>query len=228
MAIYQYLIGRVIIESAKRADKIIVQSNWMKNALCSKMNKDSNKIVCIYPSINDCSKYRKDNEFNPHSFFYPTSSYIYKNNECIYQASRFLNRKGIQNFNVKMTVHIDGKHPNIDFIGRIPREQVLEEYNRSTLILPSYIESFPLPLEEAKQMGTIILASDCDFSREILDDYENAYYFNPFCPEKLSDLMEKVLNKSIVRKDIKHESINKDLKSYRGWEAVVESILLKD
>ena len=63
------------------------------------------------------------------------------------------------------------------------------------MIFPSYIETFGLPLLEAKKCDTIILASDCPFSHEILDDYDKVYYFNPFDAKELSKLMETVINK---------------------------------
>lgn len=48
---------------------------------------------------------------------------------------------------------------------------------------------------------SVILASDCPFSHEILDDYENAYFFDPFNGEALSNLMRLWI-------DMKTEYIN--------------------
>ena len=50
-------------------------------------------------------------------------------------------------------------------------------YARSILVFPSYVETFGLPLLEARKSGTYILASDCSFSREILEGYEKALFF---------------------------------------------------
>lgn len=224
LAVYQYLIGRVIKMSAKKADKVIVQTKSMKKAVCEMARIDQSKVISIYPSIDNFSNYRKNDDFNNKSFFYPTAESVYKNNECIFKANDILNQKGITDFNVKLTISSDIKFTNIDYIGRITRKQVIDQYNKSTLILPSYIESFPLPLEEARQMGTIVLASDCDFSREILNDYENAYFFNPFRPEELACLMERVLSGNITRRNIEYK-FNIDFKSNRSWQAVVNEVI---
>ena len=72
-------------------------------------------------------------------------------------------------------------------------------------------------------MGTIILASDCPFSREALKGYENAYFFNPFKPKELADLMEKV----ILGKIIKKATNNIVNKSNNGWKSIIDTIIQK-
>ena len=51
-------------------------------------------------------------------------------------------------------------------------------YAHSVLLFPSYVESFGLPLLEARLTGTYVIASNCPFSREILDGYEKALFFD--------------------------------------------------
>lgn len=215
-AVYQYIIGKFIKLSVQKADKVIVQTKWMKDAVCKKANISKDKIINILPNIEDFSRYKKDGIFDKTSFFYPTSDNIYKNNDCIYKASELLNKKGIINYNVKITLEDKKIIPNIKFISRIPREKVINEYNQSTLVFPSYIETFGLPMAEARQMGTIILASDCAFSREILDGYDNAYYFDPYNPEELAILMSEVINGEIIRKLTHHDYI----KEMNSWSCV--------
>ena len=50
-------------------------------------------------------------------------------------------------------------------------------YAEATLLFPSYLETFGLPLLEARRSNGLILCSDLPFSHEILDGYGNAYYF---------------------------------------------------
>ena len=70
-------------------------------------------------------------------------------------------------------------------------------------------------------MNSLILASDCPFSHEILDGYQNAYYFNPFKPIELADLIMKVLNGEIVRKPT-DELHNKNTD---GWQTIIDIII---
>lgn len=218
-AIYQYFIGAIIKLSARKADKIIVQTKWMKGAVIKKAKIPETKIVNIIPNIDNLSRYKKENKFKPAQFIYPTSDSIYKNNDCIYKACNRLNEEGYANFVVRMTIDSVLTKNNIDFIGNVSREKVIEEYNSSTLIFPSYIETFGYPLEEAKQMGALILASDCNFSREILEGYENAYFFNPFDPKELAELMENILDNRIKR-----ESVSVKINNKNSWADVIQVI----
>ncbi|MEF9946668.1 MAG: glycosyltransferase [Lachnospiraceae bacterium] len=222
-ALYQHIIGRIIIKSAQKANKVIVQTKWMKKAVCKKADIPYQKVINILPNIEDLSKYKKLNQLQPNQFFYPTADSIYKNNECIYKASVILKQRGYRDFNVKLTINTDVKMENIEFIGRISREQVMEEYNNSILIFPSYIETFGYPMAEAMQMGTIVLASDCEFSREILGEYKNAYFFNPFKANELAELMLKVMQGDI--KKMKVENTCREESSWGGVVSVLKELI---
>ena len=222
LAVYQYFIGAVIRSSVKRADKVIVQTQWMKAAVAKKTKIQEDKIFHVWPDINNTADFRKENEFDNSSFFYPTADNIYKNNSFVYKACEILQQKNIHDFSVKMTLENLISIQNIAFIGRISREQVIDEYNKSALIFPSYIETFGLPLAEARQMGTIILASNCPFSLEVLDGYENAYFFDPFNPDELAGLMLEVINGQISRKPEQESSTLNENSS--TWKLVVDQI----
>ncbi|EJR44843.1 glycosyltransferase [Bacillus paranthracis] len=199
LAVYQHLIGRLIKKSIKEADKTIVQTKWIKEAVIKTTKIDAEKVVNIFPPKEDYLKYKiNDEEFKKNSFFYPAANSLYKNHQCIYDACADLNEKGISEFNISLTIKDREDTGNISFVGDIPFELVMEKYNTSTLIFPSYIETIGLPLIEAQQIGTIVLAADCPFSREVLAGYSNAYFFNPFEPRQLSNLMEKVINGQIT------------------------------
>lgn len=77
----------------------------------------------------------------------------------------------------------------VKFIGFLSREEVFDWYSKSILLFPSYIESFPLPLREARLTGAPILASDMPFSREILHNYEKSKFYKITDAEKLADEM---------------------------------------
>ena len=193
LAIIQYFIGCCIKSSIKKADRVIVQTNWMKRAILKQCKIGENKIDVVMPSLS-LNNIVKAKNIDSTKFFYPTSDELYKNNELIYKAVKLLNDNGFYNFEIELT--IDGiSTKNIKKIGRIPREKVYKKYSNSILVFPSYIETFGLPLLEAKESGTIILASDTDFAHEVLSDYSKAYFFNPFDEYDLSRLMLKQILK---------------------------------
>lgn len=221
LAIYQYIIGEFIKKSIKKADKVIVQTKWIKDSVREFTNIDSDKVIDVFPNFENCSEYKKNNLFDNHKFFFPAAKHVYKNHQCIYDACDILEKKGVIDYTISLTIEEINTIQNINYLGELSFESVLENYNTSTLIFPSYIETVGLPMLEARQMGTIILASDCPFSREVLDGYANAYYFNPFKPNELADLIVKVLNGEIVRETI-DELDNKNTDS---WQTIIDIII---
>jgi len=223
LAIVQYFIGYIIKKSIKKADSIVVQTEWMKEEIINRTGKDVKEILVLRPSF-DFTNESKDNiNLETNKFFYPANNEIYKNHECIYKACKILEDKGINNYEVILTIdesNNENKLKNIRFSGRLKAEKVIEMYSKSILLFPSYIESLALPLLEARNEKTIILASDCKFSRELLSDYENAYFFDPFKCEELADLMEKCITGDIVLKEVKKI----DVIYQQGWEELIKLV----
>ena len=199
LAVYQHLIGRVIKKSVRACDKVIVQTKWMKEAVMKQCRLPEEKIMRVPPTVADISSYNTSLPFNKNSFFYPTAPAIYKNNAAIFTACEILSETHAD-FDVTLTLPENYSKNNIRCVGRLPYGEVIEKYAESTLIFPSYIETFGFPMAEARKVGTVVLASDCPFSREVLENYENAYFFDPFKPEELAELMERVMSEDIVKK----------------------------
>ena len=61
-------------------------------------------------------------------------------------------------------------HLNIENSGNLEDTQINELYSKAgALIFPSTLESFGLPLIEARQAGLPVLASELDYVRDVLD-----------------------------------------------------------
>jgi glycosyltransferase involved in cell wall biosynthesis len=192
--VYQNIISEMIFSSIKKADKVIVQTNWIKNACIKKIDVNPNKIELMPPKLNiKVKKYHESISRDKTLFFYPSSALEYKNHKLIIEAVSKLEKvkcreyeviltlKGNENSNIKeLFRRVQAENLPIKFIGSIKIDEVYEYYSKSTLIFPSYIETFGLPLLEAKVHRSPIIASDCAFSHEILDDYEHVNFFNPF------------------------------------------------
>lgn len=217
LACIQHLLGFIIKNSIKHSDLNIVQTKWMKNAVeksCS-----VNNVKQIYPNMPNI--FQKAEYVTTNIFFYPTNSASYKNNELLINATKRLLQNGLK---IKTVMTAEGLDNDITFTGRIPIEQVYQYYSSSCLVFPSYIETFGYPLLEARSVGTIILASDCEFSHELLDGYENAYFFNPFDEIELASLMKKVAVGIITRREPKNKWIADS--SYKNtWNKVIDEIL---
>ena len=185
VANYQHFYHKLILLSAKRADRCIVQTEWMRQALIRDSGIADDRAVKIPPDIPDLSGYVKPGCFEPSHFIYPASDLPYKNHALIEKAKVILAGKGYE--------------PRVRYAkdGKLPREELFAEYNSGTLLFPSYVETFGMPLAEARQFGNPVLAADTEFAKEVLSGYENAHFYGAFDEEALADLMIQVMDGKI-------------------------------
>lgn len=194
MWFYKYIYKIWIDISIKRNHYIIVQTEWMKQALIDD-NYDSSKILISTPTLNpiDINLVEDiDLDHNFSYFFYPAADYKYKNHRVIVEALREIKIKYpevLDRIRVIFTLSEDTQtykdivHYNLQdtvvFTSAISYEEVLKYYKVSTGILfPSYIETFGLPLIEAATFGKKIFVSDCSYSHEVLRDYPLASFIS--------------------------------------------------
>lgn len=203
--IYQNIISLLIIDSVKKASTTIVQTKWMADAIVKSTGVKKSKVQIEQPALNIKTR----GKYNPESrknnlFFYPSGPYEYKNHILILKACIELKKRGVTNYRVVFSLSGDenskikkiynkaiSENLPIDFIGQISIDEVYKYYNKSILVFPSFIETFGLPLLEGKVHGCPILASNCAFSREILEGYEYVQYFDPFNENELASLLLK-------------------------------------
>ena len=208
LAMYQYLIAANIDKSVKAADHVIVQTDWMKKAVMDKDRIPEERISAVLPDIEDLSGFRDLSlSWKSGNFIFPAGPIYYKNHSAIVKASQMLREEGVTGFKTGFTLEaselpwIDESEKNdqaIEWLGSLPRAELMRRYQTSTLIFPSYIETFGYPPAEARQFGVPVLAADTPFTKEVLHGYENAWYFDPFKPEELADLMKKVILGEII------------------------------
>lgn len=209
--IYQNIIGKLIIYSIKKADNVIVQAKWIKNLFINNYNVSPNRITVQSPNLNITSHKKYDTAIknNKTVYFYPASAAEFKNHRLVVQVAKKLMQEGIDNFEILFTVTgkensniselvtvVDKNKLPIKFIGNLSITEVYAMYTKSILLFPSYLESYPLPLEEAKQHDTPIVASNLQFAKEVLAGYKKVKYIDPFTTEdlflKMKDINQKV------------------------------------
>lgn len=210
--VYQNIIGRNIINSIKKAQRVIVQTGWMKKACVERTQVDSQKIEVIPPVINlEVKGNFKTSDGSLSTFFYPASGAEYKNHQLILDACREIKKISDKKYKVIFTLNgnensyvsdlykqVQKEQLPICFEGPKTREEVFDMYTKSILIFPSYIETLGLPLLEAREHKGFVLASNCPFSNEVLSNYENAYYFDPFNFRELTTLIDSILKKNLT------------------------------
>lgn len=76
-------------------------------------------------------------------------------------------------------------------LGAIPHDRLIAVYRESgALIYPSCVESFGLPLIEARQAGLAVLASELDYVRDITDPEET---FDPRSPVSIARAVKRYM-----------------------------------
>ena len=189
--IYQNVVSKMIFKSLRTVDCVVVQTRWMKEALVKKAGVEDNRIIVLKPDITiNCIGRYVDSKDNKKRFFYPATAFSYKNHMTLLKAVNELQKEGFKDYQVIFTIsehenkyteslaqYIKECQLNVLMMGSIPRRDVFEFYTKSTLVFPSYVESFGLPLLEAKMTGAPIIASDTTFCHEILSDYHKVVFF---------------------------------------------------
>lgn len=201
--LYQNIIGQMIRKSVKKADQIIVQTDWMKEEIKKQCNIPGEKISVKKIPMPEKKDVLRENSGKP-IFFYPTTPYRYKNSELVVQACKVLKEDGIHDYEVFLTLHKEENALSrmifaeattsalpIRMVGRLNSTEMEQMYRKSILLFPSYLETIGLPLAEAKVYGAPILAADCKYARETLGEYAGVCYFDYKDAKTLAEEMRK-------------------------------------
>ncbi|MCP4650712.1 MAG: glycosyltransferase family 4 protein [PVC group bacterium] len=200
---YRYLYAINI----KRNKYVIVQQDALRRKF--KKFAEAEKVVVAHPTMSN-KKQAVVSETAGNSFFYPAFARIFKNFGVICKATEILLSQGINNFQVILTIsgnenkyaryiYNSYKHvENIKFIGVQSREKTFELYNESDcVIFPSKLETWGLPITEAKSFSKPILLADLDYAHEAIGAYDRVKFFNPEGPAELAAIMKEFINKKI-------------------------------
>ncbi|MEH6649467.1 MAG: glycosyltransferase [Motiliproteus sp.] len=171
--------------------------------------------------------------------FYPTLPRTFKNIELLIDAAKLLHQRGFHRFEIAITV--SGKDSlyarylvwlakgvaGIRFIGRLPYSQVMQQYRQSdALVFPSKLETWGLPLTEAKSLNLPVLAADLSYARETLGQYAKVRFFDPTRADALADQIESMA----AGKDFQGSDfvVSGDVPLVNGWDELVAYIMQED
>ncbi len=215
---------------------IVVQQNWLREEFKNKLKAKSNILVAP-PNVtsNKVEIDVKSNEIGKFIFFFPSLPRVFKNVECVCEATKILNARGL-NFELHLTIagnenkyakHLYLKYGavnNIKFLGQIKRNEVFDKFKIcSALVFPSKLETWGLPITEAKLFNKPILLADSPYAHETVGNYSKVSFFQPDNNFELAELMNQIINNSIIYDGNVAKEINSPI-AY-NWKEVFTILL---
>ena len=194
----------------KNVDEFIVQTPTMKRLLGKKTE---GKIpVRIFPFMVKSSDYSRKVSIpvlpnnNNFDFIYVASGEPHKNHCRLLEAWCLLAEDGIfpsllltlsEVHSATLCREIDvmrQRHGlNVTNAGELPHQDILSLYQKAgAIIYPSTVESFGLPLIEARQAGLPVLASELDYVRDVLNPEQT---FDPESSKSIARAVKRFMGK---------------------------------
>jgi glycosyltransferase involved in cell wall biosynthesis len=191
---YGYLYGIFI----KRNAAVIVQQDWLRDEFVRRYG--VGRVIVAYPQTSAVHSTRLVRR--PIRFIYPALARPHKNFEVLGDCAERLERD--PRWKGEFLVTIDGTENayaadilarfrssrSLRFIGRQSPEQLDALYAEcDALVFPSKLETWGLPLTEAKTRGLPILAADLHYAHETVGTCSSVRFFDPSDASALAALV---------------------------------------
>lgn len=187
---------------------LVVQQVWFRKAMADMFGFNESRIVVAPPEHENQMPVIK-NQISPNAtykFIYAASPNSHKNFEVLCKAADILEKSGIHNFQIRITVkgnenayakwlYRNWGHLNtMNFGGFVDRKQLFEIYAASnSMIFPSKVESWGLPISEFALFEKPMLLADLPYTHETAAGCQFVSFFDPSNPKALATQMEKLI-----------------------------------
>lgn len=199
--LYKFFIFIWMKWTINKQGKIIVQTNWLKEAVSNKLNIEKKNIFVIRPEIKLFnflpSKGNKLDLAFEYKLFYPSIPTVsYKNYDILFSSLSLIKKNNSELFNnLKLVLTCSdndknklakyyirqsqklGLENNIIWAGHLNKSEMEEQYlSCDAVVFPSLTESFGLPLIEASVLGKKIFVQDKPYARDVLKNYSGVSF----------------------------------------------------
>jgi glycosyltransferase involved in cell wall biosynthesis len=179
---------------------VVVQQSWIRDAF-RKWVKNPERIIVAYPivgSVEALSGRSANGERK--TFFYPVLPRPFKGLDLVCRAVEMaethiswrsqviLTVDGSENRYAKWLVRKFGHLKTVRFVGRQSYTQVQSSYAQADcLLFPSRMETWGLPITEAKALQLPMLVADLPYARETVGNYPCAEFIDVDNPRAWAD-----------------------------------------
>jgi glycosyltransferase involved in cell wall biosynthesis len=216
---------------------VIVQQDWMRKEFHASFGKDLNVIVAR-PSIAPTAKSSSNDQMKMNVFLYPSLPRVFKNFEAIGEAAVILEKQGQTGQKFRFTISGEENSyardlyrrysttEGVQFIGNQTYEGMKKEYETADVVIfPSKLESWGLPISEAKGFGKTLFLADLPYAHETVGDYEKVAFFPATDPETLADLITRHMKGLTTTTAVFHEK--PDAPFSENWDDLFQ-LMTKD
>lgn len=215
---------------------VFVQQHWIKEVFEKRFN-ITNIKVAIPEYVEEITFEKYNFETNKIHFFYPSFPRSYKNHELILEAIKLLPKSISEQTKFHFTTIKDNKEKyaqfliknyssleSVKFYGKVKRKQLLSMYNgMNCLLFPSKIETWGLPISEAKAYNKPMFLANLPYAKEACGNYEKVSFFDENSAPDLAKLITEFVegNHTFQGNTLPFDT-NKDL---HNWKEVFQYIL---
>ena len=179
---------------------IIVQQQWLRDQFKKRFG--VRQVIVAHPTSAVDHVAQQRTSTLPRTFFYPAFPRVFKNIELLGECAARLEHNPA--WNGKILITLDGNENayartmreryghlrSLVFLGLQDRLQMEALYSGCDMVIfPSLLETWGLPISEAKARKIPVLAADLPYARETVGNYDAIRFFDPQDAESLAQLL---------------------------------------
>ncbi|MBC5836157.1 glycosyltransferase family 4 protein [Flavobacterium sp. F372] len=228
IGIFSLLYDNLFKLNITKNHTVFVQQHWIKEIFEKRFN-ISNVKVATPQFVEEISNEKIALNENKIHFFYPSFPKSFKNIEYLFEAIKLLPEEvinlcefhitGLKNNDMKYVNYLNEKYKSIavNRLKLLNRQTMLKYYNSiNYLVFTSKIETWGLPISEAKAHHKNMLLANLPYAKEACGNYENVSFFNLENPKELAEMItEIVAKKHIFQGNKTAYNTNEDLHSWK-------------
>ena len=213
---------------------IIVQQQWLRDQFKKRFR--VRDVIVAHPTSAVDHVIRQRTGALPHTFFYPAFPRVFKNIELLGECAARLEQNpawlgkilitldGSENAYARTMHKRYGHLSSLVFLGLQDRPQMEELYSEcDAVIFPSLLETWGLPISEAKARKIPVLAADLPYARETVGSYDAIRFFDPLNADSLAQLL---MNLHLGAESLGEASVSApDAPFAADWKSLLKMIL---
>lgn len=188
----------------KRNYYVVVQQKWIREEFFRRIGQLP--VIVAHPCLHLSTIDNTHTTSTNFVFLYPSLPRVFKNIELLCKAVQILMSRGVTGFEVRLTIDGTenryarwllrqfGKTEQIKFLGRQTKDEMIMQYRESSsVVFPSKLETWGLPITEAKSYRRPLLVADLPYARETVGTYDLVSFFSAESVEELANLMQSMI-----------------------------------